>query len=376
MKAYLDNAATTPLHPKVKAAMWEVIDEFGNPSSIHAWGRRTRILIEKARTAIAEMLGVSPGEIFFTSGGTEAINTAVYGAVIDRGVRTIITSPIEHKAVLKSAARAQALRPDVHIHYIQHHPDGAFDLDHLHDLLKKAPRGKTLVALMHANNEVGILNDAAAVSALAQQYEALFLCDTVQTLCHTPFQLPELGAHYAACSAHKFHGPKGVGFFYMNKEAKINPLIHGGAQERGMRAGTENVPGIVGLHKAFEIGMEALRTRPDHLLRLRNHMRDRIRALFPEATIWESDNGAVLPTVLAVSFPLNEKTEMMQMRLDMEGVAVSAGSACTSGAAQRSHVLDALNAPKDIVPLRFSFGDLTTFDEVNYAVEALQKILA
>ncbi len=375
MQAYLDNAATTPLHPEVKKAMQAVMDEFGNPSSIHAWGRRSRILIEKARTAIAEQLGVAPGEIFFTSGGTEAINTAIYGAVVDRHVTTIITSPIEHKAVLKSVNRMQAIRPNVTVHYIRHQSDGTFDPAAVETLLKKSPRGRTLVALMHANNELGVLNDAAAIGALARQYDALYLCDTVQTLCHIPFQLPELGAHYAACSAHKFHGPKGVGFFYMSHAAKVKPLIWGGAQERGMRAGTENVMGIVGLHKAFEVGMEALRTDPEHILRLRTHLRDQIRTHIPEATVWEPRNGKILPTVLSVAFPLNEKTEMLQMRLDMEGVAVSAGSACTSGAAQRSHVLDALDAPADIVPIRFSFGNLTTLDDVNYAVAVLRKIM-
>ncbi len=374
MKAYLDNAATTPIHPEVQAAMDAVVEIFGNPSSIHHHGRQARALIEKARNNIAAALGVAPGEIIFTSGGTEALNTALWGAVVDHNIRTIITSPIEHKAVLRPLERFRTIFPDLQIHYIHHHADGTFELDEVEHLLKQT-QDTALVALMHANNELGVLNDVASIGTLARQYGALYLCDTVQTLGHVPFQMGDLQADYAACSAHKFHGPKGIGFLYMRQSARVQPLLWGGAQERGMRAGTENVIGIVGLQKAFELAFNDLQRRPTYLLDLRNYFRNALKARFPEITIFEPIHGQVLPTVLAVSFPLNERTEMLQMRLDIEGVAVSAGSACTSGSAHRSHVLESLGFPADRVPLRFSFGYMTTRAEIDYALDVLQKLL-
>ncbi len=376
MKAYLDNAATTPLHPEVIAAMEAAMKEHGNPSSIHHAGRRARALIEKARNALAQQLGVAPGEIIFTSGGTEAINTALYGAVIDRGVRTLITSPLEHKAVLRTIERLRTLFPDLTVHFLRHAADGTLAIDELKALLSQAPAGKTLVAVMHANNEIGILNDAATIGALAHQYGALYLCDTVQTLAHLPIRLSDLNADFAACSAHKFHGPKGVGFLYMRQAARVQALLWGGSQERGMRAGTENVVGIAGLHRAFEIAMEELTHRPDALRELRSYFRDELKRRFPDVHIFEPRHGEVLPTVLAVGFPLDSRTEMLQMRLDMEGVAVSAGSACTSGATQRSHVLEAIQAPTDMVPIRFSLGFMTTRAEIDYALDVLDRLLA
>ncbi|HNJ89943.1 MAG TPA: cysteine desulfurase family protein, partial [Chitinophagales bacterium] len=276
MRVYLDNAATTALDPQVLETMLPFLQQHhGNPSSIHSFGRETRAAIEKARKQIAKILNVSPGEIFFTSGGTEANNMALQCSVRDLDVKHIITSPIEHHAVTHTVEALQS-EGKIILSYVNILPDGSIDYAHLEQLLQ-LPNGKTLVSLMHANNEIGVLLDMEKVSAMCIQYHALFHCDTVQTLAHYPLDLQATKVTFISCAAHKFHGPKGVGFIYINGDAAIKPLIHGGAQERNMRAGTENLYGIIGLAKALEIAYQELDTTRAHITALRTHMAKRLR---------------------------------------------------------------------------------------------------
>ena len=278
MRVYLDNAATTQLEPKVIEAMMPYLQQFyGNPSSIHSFGRETRAAIEKARKLIAGLFHVSPGEIFFTSGGTEANNMALQCSVRDLGVTRIITSPIEHHAVTHTV---EALKNEgkIQLDYVALNNDGSVNYENLDQLLTSNP-AKTLVSLMHANNEIGTLLDIDKVSNLCITHNAYFHCDTVQTVAHYQLDLQKTKVHFISCAAHKFHGPKGVGFIYINGEAKIKPLIHGGAQERNVRAGTENLYGIIGLAKALEIAYRDMKAHQSHIESLKKGMIDRIQEL-------------------------------------------------------------------------------------------------
>ena len=309
-RIYLDNAATTSLDPLVLEAMMPFLTEkFGNPSSIYSYGRETRMAIEQARKSVAKIVNAHPAEIFFTSGGTESSNTAIFSAVRDLGCKHIITSEIEHHAVshaveyLINAGKAA-------VSYVKLLPNGHIDLEDLEKLLSESSV-KTLVTLMHANNEIGNMLDIHAVGNLCNLYNAVFHSDTVQTVGHLPFDLRNTPVHFITASAHKFHGPKGVGILYINENMRIQPFIHGGGQERNMRAGTENIYGIVGLAKALEIataGFEADRTSI-HSLKL--YMYEALKKNIPGINF----NGDVfeksLYTILNVSFPVSEKSEML-----------------------------------------------------------------
>ncbi|MEZ5013107.1 MAG: cysteine desulfurase family protein [Chitinophagales bacterium] len=371
MRVYLDNAATTSLDQRVLEAMLPYMQQhFGNPSSIHAYGRETRAAIEKARKQIAALFEVSPGEIFFTSGGTEANNTALQCSVRDLGVTRIITSRIEHHAVTHTV-EALENNHQVEVHYVDLLADGSVDYTHLEKLLAETD-GKKLVSLMHANNEIGILLRLNKVSNLCAQYNALFHCDMVQTIAHYPISLKNTKVHFASCAAHKFHGPKGVGFLYVNAEAAIKPLIHGGAQERNMRAGTENLYGIIGLAKALEIAYAELEETKAHILALRTHMRNRLQNEMPGLMFNSPEDG--LYTVLNVHFPPSDKNEMLLFNLDIEGIAVSGGSACSSGSSVGSHVIAALNRLPDSAAVRFSFSKNNTIEEVDFVVDTLRAL--
>lgn len=369
---YLDNAATTALDPQVVEAMLPFMHHhYGNPSSIHALGRETRAAIEKARKQIAAIFKVSPGEIFFTSGGTEANNMAIQCSVRDLGVTHIISSPIEHHAVTHTVEKL-AHEGKVTLEWVQVLEDGSVDYAHLEQLLANAP-GKTLVSLMHANNEIGVLLDMPRVSALCAQYNALFHCDTVQTIAHYPLDLSAVKVHFISCAAHKFHGPKGVGFIYINADASIKPLIHGGAQERNMRAGTENLYGIIGLAKALEIAYAELDQAAAHIRSLRDHMAARLRAEIPGILFNSPEDG--LYTVLNVNFPPSERNEMLLFNLDIAGIAASGGSACSSGSNVGSHVIAALKRPENSAAVRFSFSKFNTMEEVDRAVDIVKSIV-
>ena len=371
MRVYLDNAATTALDPQVLEAMLPYLQQHhGNPSSIHSYGRETRAAIERARKQIAKILNVSPGEIFFTSGGTEANNMALQCSVRDLGVQHIITSPIEHHAVTHTVEALQT-EGKITLSYVRILSDGSVDYEHLLELLQ-LQKGKTLVSLMHANNEIGILLDIARVSEMCTQYNALFHCDTVQTLAHYALDLQAVKVTFISCAAHKFHGPKGVGFIYINGDAAIKPLIHGGAQERNMRAGTENLYGIIGLSKALELAYQELDATKAHITALRNHMAKRLREEIPGIIFNSPDDG--LYTVLNVNFPPAESNDLLLFNLDIAGIAVSGGSACSSGSNVGSHVIAQLNRQPNSAAVRFSFSKYNTIAEIDYTVDQVKAL--
>ncbi|MCE3006782.1 MAG: cysteine desulfurase [Bacteroidetes bacterium] len=376
MRVYLDNAATTPLLPEVLDAMMPYLtDVHGNPSSVHGHGREVRTAIEQARKTIAQAMGCSPAEIVFTSGGTEANNMAIKGAVRGLGVQRIITAPTEHHAVLHAAEHC-AHYLGTEVVYLQPNAAGEADLATLAQLL--AGGKKTLVSLMHGNNEIGVLNDLHAIGQLCRQHGALFHTDAVQTVGHLPLNTGQLPVDYLSASAHKFNGPKGVGFLYRNADAPaLPPLIDGGSQERNQRAGTENVPAIIGMAKALELSQANMTRHMAHIQALKNHMIQGLRARIPGVAF----NGVIeptqsLPTVLSVAFPGDDSESMLLMNLDIYQISASGGSACTSGSVHPSHVLHALgHSPARMAnTVRFSFGPQTTLQEIDYTLDKLAVI--
>jgi cysteine desulfurase len=369
MKVYLDNAATSPLAPEALEAMMPYLtDHFGNPSSTHQFGRVTKSAIETARKTIARLLNCSPMEICFTSGGTEADNLAINGAIHQLGVKHIISSPTEHHAVLHKVTHC-AEEDQVRLSMVKLNEKGHVDLDDLRSLLANSSE-KTLVSLMHANNEVGTLMDLEAVSALCKEHDALFHCDTVQTMGHYPMDLAKMGIDFVVGAAHKFHGPKGVGFLYVNRKVHIEPLIFGGAQERNMRAGTENLYGIVGMARALELAFEHLEEHQGHIEGLKAYMKKRLQDSIPGVSVNGCEERS-LYTVLNVHLPQTDKASMLLFLLDIDGIACSGGSACSSGSNQGSHVLRALGVNTDTPSIRFSFSRYNTKEEIDYVVERL-----
>ena len=371
-RIYFDNAATTSLDPQVLEVMMPFLTEkFGNPSSIYSYGRETRMAIEQARKSVAKILNAHPAEIFFTSGGTESSNTAIMTAVRDLGCKHIITSSIEHHAVshtveyLDNADR-------VNVSYVKLLPDGHIDLEDLEKLLA-ATEAKTLVTLMHANNEIGNMLDIHAVGNLCKLYNAIFHSDTVQTVGHFPFDLRNTPIHFITGAAHKFHGPKGVGLLYINENVRIKPLIHGGGQERNMRAGTENLYGIVGLSKALEIATAAFEEESALIGTLKYYMYEALKKQVPGVSFNGDVLGNSLYTVLNASFPKSEKSEMLLFNLDINNICASGGSACTSGADQGSHVIRAINNNPNQIAVRFSFCKHNTKEEVDQVIVKLKE---
>lgn len=373
MKVYFDNAATTPMHPEVIQVMVEMMQScYGNPSSIHAHGREVKTLVEDARRKVAKLLGCTPGEIFFTSGGTEADNMAIRQSVNSLGVKNIITSPIEHHAVLHTIEEL-AHQGKINMHLVKLTANGHIDLADLERLLQE--NANVLVSLMHSNNELGNMIDLAEVGELCKKYNALFHCDTVQTIGHQPIDLSKLKIDFLAGAAHKFNGPKGVGFIYVNSINKINPLITGGAQERNMRGGTENVYGIVGLAKALELSINNMDADKQHIASLKRYMIEALRSGIPGVAFNGDAEGRSAYTVLNVSFPPTPIAEMMLFKLDIEGICASGGSACSSGSDVGSHVLQAIGADKTRPAVRFSFGAANTIAEIDYVIEKLKAML-
>ncbi len=374
MKVYFDNAATTPLDPEVLDAMIPVLrEDFGNPSSTHAFGRKVKAHIEQSRKLIANLLNVSPGEIVFTSGGTEADNMAIRCSVENLGVKHIITSAIEHHAVLHTV-EALCEKHKVELHNVNLLQDGHIDLNHLETLLKENTHA--LVSLMHGNNEIGNLLDLEKVSELCQKYQALFHSDTVQTMGHYKFDFQKLNIDFAVGSAHKFNGPKGIGFLYFNKRNKIRPLITGGAQEREMRAGTENVYGIVGLAKALEISYRDLEKKQKHISAIKQYFIQKLKENFSELKLNGDAEDRSLYTVLSVAFPPSVANEMLLFNFDLQGIAISGGSACTSGSNTGSHVIRAIGKDLDHAPVRFSFGKYNTIEEVDFAINYMKSLFS
>ncbi len=376
MNVYLDNAATTSVAPEVIEAMVPVLAEtYGNPSSSHATGRKSRVIIEQSRRSIAAHMQCHPSSIYFTSGGTEADNLALRSAVRDLGCTRIITSEAEHSAVIKTAQSLERSN-DVQLDLVRHLADGQVDVAHLAELLAKP--GKSIVSLMHANNEVAVVQDLNRVGKMCREAGALFHSDTVQTMCHYAFDLSELPVDFITCSAHKFHGPKGVGFLYIRKGLQVGGQIEGGSQERAVRGGTESTHNIVGLARAMQLAYDDLDAHVHHVRSLKKRMVDGLIAHFPDVRFnGHSDQSDRLYTVLNVSFPPHPKSGMALFLLDLEGVACSGGSACSSGATLGSHVLRALSFhdPKR-ASLRFSFGRYNTEEEVDYAIDAIKRVFA
>jgi cysteine desulfurase len=373
-RIYLDNAATTAIDPEVVETMIPVLrDLYGNPSSTHGHGRKVKALLEEARSKIARLLNCTPGEIIFTSGGTEADNMAIRGAVKHLGVKHIITSPIEHHAVVHTVEEMQH-SGKAEMHLVRLDEKGHVDLQHLEELLATYP--DALVTLMHGNNEIGNLLDLEKVAALCVKYDAWFHTDSVQTMGHYRFDLQQLPVDFLACGAHKFNGPKGVGFIYIRKGSRIKPFITGGAQEREMRGGTENVYGIVGLAKALEICYRDLDAKRAYVEGLKQLMIDELRNAIPGIAFNGDAEGRCLYTVLSVSFPPSDAGDMLLFNLDLAGISASGGSACSSGSNTGSHVIRALDTDPLRTTVRFSFGKFNTADEIIQVVGKLAEMYA
>lgn len=373
-RIYFDNAATTSLDPQVLEAMMPYMTEkFGNPSSIYSYGRESRMAIETARKSVAGILNAHPAEIFFTSGGTESSNTAITSAVRDLGCTHIISSRIEHHATLHTVEYMYH-RGEAALSYVNILPDGHIDIEHLETLLAESNE-KCLVTLMHANNEIGNIVDINTVGTICKKYGAIFHSDTVQTVGHFPFDLRNTPVHFITGAGHKFHGPKGVGILYINENVKIKPYIHGGSQERNMRAGTENLYGIVGFAKALEIATKEYEQTAEYIKGIKVYMMEQLSKHIPGIGFNGDPLGACLYTVLSVSFPKTEKSEMLLFNLDISNICASGGSACTSGADQGSHVIRAFNNNPNQVTVRFSFSKFNTREDVDYVVDKLRTMI-
>ena len=374
-RIYLDNAATTPLDNDVIELMMSVMkNHYGNPSSIHAHGREVRTLVEKARKSVASILNTAPSNIFFTSGGTEADNTAIKCAIEDYQIKHAITSKIEHHAVLHTLERL-ADQGEIKLSFVNINSKGVVDYEHLEELLKSNER--SFVSLMHANNELGTLTDLDRVGELCEVYNALFHSDTVQTMGHYRHDLTKLKAHFLVCAAHKLHGPKGVGFLYVNPAVKIHPMILGGAQERNMRGGTENVYGIIGLAKALEMAYEEMDAHQLHIQALKSYMMAEFKKAIPEIEFnGETGVDSSLYTVLNICFPKMDMADMLLFNLDINGISASGGSACSSGSNIGSHVLTAIGADPERPSIRFSFSKFNTKEEIDFVVLKVKEVFA
>ncbi|RZM20787.1 MAG: cysteine desulfurase [Pedobacter sp.] len=375
-RIYLDNAATTPLDDVVIEEMVNVMkSHYGNPSSIHAQGREVRTLIEKARKTVAGLLNATPAEIFFTSGGTEADNTAIRCGIAAFNIRHAITSKIEHHAVEHTLTMMLKQGLIDKLSFVNVDEKGNVDYAHLEELLQNNER--SFVSLMHANNEIGTLTDIERVGDICEKYNAIYHCDTVQTMGHYVHDVRKLKAHFIVCAAHKLHGPKGVGFLYVNHTIKISPMIFGGAQERNMRGGTENVYGIVGLAKALEIAYAEMEQHQQHIQGIKTHMKDRLSAEIPDLYFnGETEPAKSLYTVLNVSFPAMDMADMLLFNLDIQGVSASGGSACSSGSNIGSHVLTGIGTDPDRPSIRFSFSKYNTKEELDQVVDKVKKIVS
>jgi cysteine desulfurase len=374
MKVYLDNAATTPIAPEIIEMMSQMMKtHFANPSSVHSFGRESKIIVESARKRIAKLLNTSPGSIFFTSGGTEADNMAIKCAIHDHKITHAITSKISHQAVLYPL-QDLAKEGVIKLSYVAIDKDGAVSLSHLKELLKDNSR--TFVSIMHANNEIGTLEDLKQIGEICKEYNAIFHSDTVQTIGHYPFNMQDLNVDFMAASAHKFHGPKGVGFIYISENIKIKPLIRGGGQERNMRAGTENIYGIAALAMAMEMAYEHLEEEVKYIKGLKKYMIEKLQTEIEDVQFYGkcTDIENSLYTVLSCHFPETDIAEMLLFNLDILGVACSGGSACASGGSKGSHVLTEI-APNSKRPgIRFSFSKYNTKEDIDFTVAKLKEL--
>lgn len=376
-RIYLDNAASTPMDPEVVDYMIPFLKDFyGNPSSVHDHGRKLRAIIEKARKEIADMIGAAPAEIFFTSGGTEADNIAIKGVIRGMGITNVITTRIEHHAVTHPIEGCE--KEGINVTWLDVDSEGRPDLEQLDAVLAKNGQGKSLVSLMHANNEIGTILKFDEVGEICQRHGAMFHSDTVQSISNVRYNLSESPVHFITAAAHKFYGPKGVGFLYMKSGVEIPALICGGSQERNVRAGTENVAAIAAMAFALRKCYANFEKKNSQLRALKYYMKKELETRFPGVAF----NGDMtpegsIPTVLNVSFPGNADESMLLFNLDINGISASGGSACTSGSVVGSHVLKGIGCDpvKAANSIRFSFGVQNTTQEIDETLEKLSTFV-
>lgn len=374
--AFLDNASTTPMHPEVIAVMQQSMqDNFGNPSSTHQFGRKAKSAIETARKNIAQRLNVTASELIFTAGGTEADNLILFNAVTNLDVKRIITSNLEHHAVLHTIQHLQETYK-IEVEHVKVDGFGTVDLQHLEDLLKNIT-SKTLVSLMYVNNEIGNILPADEVCNLCKKYDALFHSDTVQVIGHYNLDLQQTPIDFIAASAHKFHGPKGVGFAYFKKGFGIKPMLHGGDQEKGARSSTENVHAILGMDKALELSLKDLDKDINYVSGLKQYFITELEKNFTDINFNGLSMDEDKSTYTIVNVRFSQDTPMLLFSLDLAGIAVSGGSACQSGSSKGSHVLNSFLTEEDAnkTSVRFSFSKFTTKQEIDFCIETLINIL-
>ncbi|OUR91072.1 cysteine desulfurase [Flavobacteriales bacterium 34_180_T64] len=375
---YLDNAATTQMRMEVIDRMTEVMkSSFGNASSTHSYGRSSKAVIENSRKRIASHFNVSASEIVFTSGGTEADNLVLNSAVRDLGVQEIITSKIEHHAILHTIDQLVKTH-SISVQYLNVDKKGVVDYNQLESVLKSDK--KQLVSLMHVNNEIGNKLDIKRVADLCNANDVLFHSDTVQSIGHYELNLEEISIDYLAASAHKFHGPKGVGFAFIRKNSGLKPLIFGGEQERGFRAGTESIHNIVGLDEALKLSYDNLESERSYILGLKTYFIEQLIKIFPNTTFNGdcSNHENSTYTLVNVCLPIApEKAPLLQFQLDLKGIACSKGSACQSGSSQNSHVLSEILSEEDLLKpsVRFSFSTFNTKDDLDYTISVLKEFI-
>lgn len=373
-RIYFDNAATTALDKEVLDAMMPYLtSNYGNPSSIYSYGRESRLAIENARKSVAKILNAHPAEIFFTSGGTESSNTAITASIRDLGCKRIISSEVEHHATLHTIEFLKKAG-EVELSYVRVLRNGHLDMEHLEELLAQS-KEKCLVTLMHANNETGNMLNLHKTGELCKKYNAIFHSDTVQTVGHFPFDLKNTPVDFITGAGHKFHGPKGVGILYINENVKIKPFLHGGSQERNMRAGTENLYGIVGFAKALEIATKNYEKDSDYIRGIKLYFMEQLKSNIEGISFNGDPLGDSLYTVVSVNVPKTDKSEMILFNMDINNICVSGGSACSSGADVGSHVMRALNIDPDIVTVRFSFSKFNTKEEVDIVISKLKEMI-
>ena len=373
-RVFLDNASTTPMHQEIIDMMSDMMKStFANPSSVHSSGREAKVIIENARKTIADLLNTSPGSIFFTSGGTEADNMAIRSTIQDYNIQHVVTSKIAHHAVLYPLQDLEN-KNIIKITYVDIDNDGIISLSHLKDILKNNSR--TFVSIMHANNEIGTIQDIKKIGEICNDYNAIFHSDTVQTIGHYPFNMEDLNVHFMAASAHKFHGPKGIGFIYISDKIKISPLLRGGGQERNMRAGTENVCSIAGLTMAMQIAYKNLEEETNYIKGLKKHMIKRLKTELNDVQFYAkcTDLENSLYTVLSCHFPETDISEMLIFNLDILGISCSGGSACNSGVSKGSHVLKEVFPDSKRPGIRFSFSKYNTKEDIDFTITKLKEL--
>ncbi len=373
-RVFLDNASTTPMHQEIIDMMSDMMrSNFANPSSVHSSGREAKVIIENARKTIADLLNTSPGSIFFTSGGTEADNMAIRSTIQDYNIQHVVTSKIAHHAVLYPLQDLEN-KNIIKITYVDIDNDGIISLSHLKDILKNNSR--TFVSIMHANNEIGTIQNIKKIGEICNDYNSIFHSDTVQTIGHYPFNMEDLNVHLMAASAHKFHGPKGIGFIYISDKIKISPLLRGGGQERNMRAGTENVCSIAGLAMAMQIAYKNLEEETNYIKGLKKHMIKRLKTELNDVQFYAkcTDLENSLYTVLSCHFPETDISEMLIFNLDILGISCSGGSACNSGVSKGSHVLKEVFPDSKRPGIRFSFSKYNTKEDIDFTITKLKEL--